>query len=79
MRLCGVSFDWKVDHRPEGSPRQLGLIAQQVRQVLPEAVTEAKGSLAIAYNAITALLIEAVKEQQKHIDELRAALMPTPA
>lgn len=79
VRLQGVSFDWKVDRRPEGSPKQLGLIAQQVRQVIPEAVVDAKGSLSIAYNAITALLIEAVKEQQKHIDELRAALTPATA
>jgi hypothetical protein len=77
--LRGVSFDWKADNRPEGSQKQLGLVAQQVRQVVPEAVVDAKGGLSIAYNAITALLIEAVKEQQKHIDELRAALTPTPA
>jgi hypothetical protein len=78
VRLCGVSFDWKMDRRPEGSPKQLGLIAQQVREIVPEAVMDGKGGLlSIAYNAITALLIEAVKEQQKHIDELRAALTPT--
>lgn len=80
MRLCGVSFDWKADNRTEGAPKHLGLVAQQVREVVPEAVVDAKeDSLSIAYNAITALLIEAVKEQQKHIDELRAALTPAPA
>jgi hypothetical protein len=79
VRLQGVSFDWKLDRRPEGSPKQLGLVAQQVRQVVPEAVVDAKDSLSITYNAITALLIEAVKEQQKQLDELRAALMPTAA
>lgn len=79
VRLQGVSFDWKVDCRPEGSSKQLGLVAQQVRQVVPEAVVDAKDSLSITYNAITALLIEAVKEQQKQLDELRAALTPTPA
>ena len=79
-RLQGVSFDWKADDRAEGSLKHLGLVAQQVRQVVPEAVTDGKGGLlSIAYNAITALLIEAVKEQQKHIEELRAALTPTPA
>jgi hypothetical protein len=80
VRLRGVSFDWKVDPRPEGSPKHLGLVAQQVREVVPEAVMDANdGLLSIAYNAITALLIEAVKEQQKHIDELRAALTPAAA
>jgi hypothetical protein len=80
VRLCGVSFDWKVDNRPEGAPKHLGLVAQQVREVVPEAVVDAKeGSLSITYNAITALLVEAVKEQQKHIDELRAALTPATA
>ena len=74
VQLRGVSFDWKVDPRPEGSPKHLGLIAQQVRQVVPEAVTDGKDALSITYNAITALLIEAVKEQQKQLDELRAAV-----
>ncbi|MBC8071759.1 MAG: tail fiber domain-containing protein [Deltaproteobacteria bacterium] len=79
IQLRGVSFDWKTDPRPEGAPKHLGLVAQQVQQIVPEAVTDAKGSLSITYHAITALLIEAVKQQQRHIDELRAALTPTPA
>lgn len=79
VRLCGVSFDWKADNRVEGAPKHLGLIAQQVREVVPEAVVDAnEGSLSITYNAITALLVEAIKEQQQHIDELRAALTPAP-
>ena len=79
-RLRAVSFDWKSGVRPEGASRQLGFSAQQVREVIPEAVVEGKdGLLAVAYNAITALLVEAVKEQQQQIDALRAALPPAPA
>jgi hypothetical protein len=80
MRLRGVSFDWKADDGSTSRSRNLGLIAQEVRAVVPEAVAELRGgSLAIAYNAITALTVEALKEQQKQIDELRAALQQQPA
>lgn len=79
-QLCCVSFDWKDRPPVPGGTKQLGLIAQDVQAVVPEAVVVASGDvLAVSYHAITALLIEAVKEQQKHIDELRAALTPAPA
>lgn len=82
-RLCQlrcVSFDWKDRPPAPGGTKQLGLIAQDVQTVVPEAVVMASGDvLAVSYHAITALLIEAVKEQQKYIDELRAALTLAPA
>jgi hypothetical protein len=48
--------------------RTVGLVAQDVRAVLPEAVREnSDGKLALNYNAVVALLVEAVKEQQATI------------
>ncbi len=88
MSLRGVSFRWKssanepatggdsASHASAaGGARQIGLIAQEVVNVVPEAVVEQRaGSLGIAFNAITALLVEAVKEQQEHILSLEARL-----
>lgn len=74
-RLRGVWFNWTNQPTDTPQPRDLGLIAQEVKAVLPEAVTEGRGGhLAISYQAVTVLLLEAVKEQQAQIDELRGAL-----
>ena len=55
------------------SNRKMGLIAQETLEVLPEVVLqhEENGMLSIDYGNITALLIEAIKEQQKQIEELK--------
>jgi hypothetical protein len=51
---------------------QAGVIAQEVEKVLPEVVVEdGDGYKSVAYGNMVALLIEAIKEQQKQIDELR--------
>lgn len=56
--LRGVSFEWK-----ESGVADVGIIAQELETVLPEAVfTDEKGFKTVAYNKIIALLIEAVKE-----------------
>ena len=66
VRLRGVSYDWNRASFPDkgfDDRRQLGFIAQEVREVLPEVVTEdAHGYLSIGYSAIIPVLAEAVKE-----------------
>jgi len=55
----------------------IGLIAQEVEEVLPQLVHTASdemGTKSVAYGNIVAVLIEAVKEQQKQIDELKEKL-----
>ena len=53
----------------------IGFIAQQVQEVLPEIVRENdEGYLSIRERAIVPLLVEAIKEQQKQIDELKKEL-----
>ena len=67
--LRGVSFDWCA------GGKAVGLIAQEVEAVLPDAVAEGpEGWKGIDTTAVIALLVQAVKEQQTMIDELRAAL-----
>jgi hypothetical protein len=71
MRLQGVTYDWRRQEFPEmnfdpGS--QLGFVAQELEQVLPEAVrTDSEGYKAVAYDKLTALLTEGIKEQQTEI------------
>jgi hypothetical protein len=72
--LTGVEFDWKPEHKEahgyEG--HDTGVIAQEVKEVMPSAVRENEtGFLAVRYEKLIGLLIEAVKEQQAEIDELK--------
>jgi hypothetical protein len=61
LQLQGKTYRWKEDHHKQ----DIGLIAQEVEQVFPELVEEdANGFKAIAYSRLTAVLIEAIKEQQ---------------
>ena len=51
---------------------QVGLIAQEVEKVLPQVVqTDEKGYKAVDYAKVVPLLVEAIKEQQKQIDDLK--------
>ena len=65
-QIKGVSFDWKKD-----SKKSYGVIAQELQKVFPELVGGTEDSLAVSYIPLIAILIEAVKEQQKQIDELK--------
>ncbi len=78
--LQGVSYEWKIDEYPDVGMmegKQIGLVAQDVEQVLPELVSEDKdGYKAVSYTKLTAVLVEAVKElktenqsQKKLIEE----------
>jgi hypothetical protein len=52
--------------------RQTGLIAQEVHQVAPEAVSEmADGHLSVAYGNLVGLLVEAIKELKAQVAALR--------
>ena len=54
---------------PEG--KRIGLIAQEVEEVIPELVhTADDGYKSVEYANLIAVLIEAVKEQQKQIEDL---------
>jgi hypothetical protein len=66
LKINGVTFDWKENHEPS-----VGVIAQEVEKILPQAVTEVNGTKSINYNGLIGLLIEAIKDQQKQIDELK--------
>jgi hypothetical protein len=75
-KIQGVSFNWKKGESigrnfPEG--RHYGVIAQEIEKVLPEVVsTDYDGYKSVAYTEIIPVLIEAIKELQKEINELKA-------
>jgi hypothetical protein len=75
MLLDGVSYDWKADEYPEmgfTKDRQIGFIAQDVEEVFPELVTtDSNGNKAVYYGQMVAVLLEAMKEQQAEISELK--------
>ena len=84
-KISGVEFDWnekgphwtraKYFGDPSGSLHDVGVIAQEVQEVLPEAVRERdNGTLAVKYDKIVPLLIEGIKDQQKQIESLEARI-----
>ncbi len=74
-QIRGVSFKWNDQARVVGAipgEKQIGVIAQELETVFPELVSSSEnGYKSVDYAKLTAVLIEAVKEQQKSIDELR--------
>ena len=78
LALRGVSFTWRREEFPDmhlnGGP-QIGMIAQEVAAVVPEVVTaDLEGYQALDYSKLAPLLVEAVKAQQRRIEELEAKL-----
>jgi hypothetical protein len=66
-RIGGYTFN-RTDG---GSIRRTGVIAQEVQEVLPEAVYETEnGTLSVAYGNMVGLLIEAIKELRAEVREL---------
>ena len=78
-KLNGVLFDWKKDYIDSRGgedgyfvrKKDVGVIAQEVEKVLPEAVAQrSDGVKAVKYDRLTCLLIEAVKKLNDKIEIL---------
>jgi hypothetical protein len=67
LQLNPVSFDWKNDNNKN---KQFGFIAQEVQEVMPEAVIEGE-YLGLEKDAIYTALVNAIKELKSEIDELK--------
>ncbi len=71
-KLRGVTY---IRKDIEDKTRKIGVIAQEVLEVLPEVVQQdEEGNYSVSYGNIVGVLIEAIKEQQKQIDELKYLL-----
>ena len=69
LSISGNTFDWNDKSNKSG--HDVGVIAQEILEVLPEAVTTRdNGYLAVDYQKVVPLLIEAVKELSAKVDAL---------
>lgn len=85
MQLNPVSYEWNAAAYTELSTQkelssnmqgtQVGFIAQEVEALIPEVVKEVKdGYKALEYHNLTAVIVQAVKEQQTIIEAQKLAL-----
>ena len=65
QQLRGVSYKWK-----DTGKKDIGLVANEVQKVLPELVADGEHKT-MDYGHMIGLLVEAIKEQQKEIEELK--------
>jgi len=75
LQLNGVTYDMKAgdfNNMNFKQGREMGLIAQDVELVVPEAVSELNGYKGVDYAKLVPLLIESIKELKKEIDTLKA-------
>jgi len=71
LQMRGVTYNKK-----DNGVKEIGVIAEEIYDVLPEVVLKnEEGEIdSVSYGRITAILIEAIKEQQKQIEELKALI-----
>jgi hypothetical protein len=71
-KIGGYTFNWNgVSNKPKHI-QEVGVLAQEIQDVLPEVVKEkGDGYLGVDYEKIIALLIEGIKEQNGEIVELK--------
>jgi len=78
--INGVEFDWTDDYIAKHGgldntfmrKHDVGVIAQEIEAVMPEVVTlRSDGYMAVRYEKIIALLIEAIKELKSEVDSLK--------
>lgn len=70
MNLRGVTFTWK-----ENGYKSMGLIAQEVESIIPEVVmTNENGEKSVTYGSLIGLLVEAIKDLNKQVVEIRSII-----
>lgn len=72
MQLKPVSYNWK----DKPASYKIGLIAQEVQQIIPEVISgdENTGALGMNYAELVPVLINSIKELKREVDELRREL-----
>ena len=73
--MQGIYYNWNTNKFPElqfTNKQQIGFSAQEVEKIFPELViTDANGYKAVDYGKLSPVLVEAIKEQQKKMDEMK--------
>lgn len=79
LSLHPSTYYWKREDFPEkyfSDALQIGLIAQEVHEVLPELIIEGRnGYLSVDYAKLSVVLLAALQEQQKIIDQQQKKLL----
>ena len=68
QQLNGYTYNWKDNSNTD---EQIGLLAQELQKVYPQLVKEHDGKLSVNYIGMVPVLLQAIKEQQAEIDELK--------
>ena len=68
LKIDGKSYTMKKD---QSEKQKIGLLAQDIQKVFPELVLESQGIKSVNYQGLVPVLINALKEQQSEIDELK--------
>ncbi len=68
LQINGVTFNWRESNKPS-----VGIIAQEIEKIFPELVN-GENPKTVNYNGLIGLLIEAIKEQQTEINNLKDKL-----
>ena len=82
LALRGVTYEWKdSEHDNDSSstnttPERMGVIAQELLDIVPEVVTHDKENdrYGVEYGHLTGLLIEAIKDLNKKVEDLEKKL-----
>jgi Chaperone of endosialidase len=71
LQMRGVSYTKK-----DSGVKEIGLIAEELNEIVPELVNKNEEGLpdSVSYGRVVSYLIEAIKEQQKQIEELKALI-----
>ncbi len=64
-----------VHKEDETNKKQIGFIAQDVKEIIPEVVEGEEGTYGLAYGRIVPVLVNAIKEQQKKREDLKAQII----
>ena len=84
LTLNGVTYNWNKEFDPDinlDDHNHIGLLAQDVEKIIPQIVhtdTSKNQLKSLAYTELIPVLIEAIKEQQTQINELKNKLKDTP-
>ena len=71
-QIGGYTFDWvEMPEVHSYKGHDVGVIAQEIEKILPMVVNETDGIKSVSYGNIVGLLIEAIKELQKEVADLK--------
>lgn len=70
LKLHPVQYNWKEGTETD---TKIGFLAQELRKIIPEAVVgdETKENLAVNYIELIPVLVRAIQDQQKQIEDLK--------